>query len=115
MTRRALNRSLAALPLALAGCAGEPASAPGERPLAPHRGRLSQSRPAARSRAAISATGRASSCAASTDRDEVALPAGHVLPEAEALDGVVNRRSDGDRLTWLGHASFLLRLDGRTS
>jgi L-ascorbate metabolism protein UlaG (beta-lactamase superfamily) len=47
-------------------------------------------------------------------RGEVALPDGHVLPQAEALDGVVNRRGDGDRLTWLGHASFLLRLDGRT-
>ncbi len=48
------------------------------------------------------------------DRSAVELPAGHVLPVAEALDGVFNRRSDGDRLTWLGHASFLLRLDGRT-
>jgi L-ascorbate metabolism protein UlaG (beta-lactamase superfamily) len=35
-----------------------------------------------------------------------------VLPEAEVLDALVSRRGDGDRLTWLGHASFLLRLDG---
>ena len=27
---------------------------------------------------------------------------------------MVNGRGDHDRLTWLGHASFLLRLDGRT-
>jgi N-acyl-phosphatidylethanolamine-hydrolysing phospholipase D len=47
-------------------------------------------------------------------RGEVALPDGHVLPQAEAIEGVFKRRSDGDRLTWLGHASFLLRLDGRT-
>jgi L-ascorbate metabolism protein UlaG (beta-lactamase superfamily) len=46
-------------------------------------------------------------------RDEVPLPEGHVLSQAEALDGVLDRRGDGDRLTWLGHASFLLRLDGR--
>ncbi len=49
-----------------------------------------------------------------TDRSAVALPDGHVLPVAEAVDGVFNRQSDRDRLTWLGHASFLLRLDGRT-
>jgi N-acyl-phosphatidylethanolamine-hydrolysing phospholipase D len=49
-----------------------------------------------------------------TGRSEVALPDRHMLPLAEAVDGVFNRRSDGDCLTWLGHASFLLRLDGRT-
>lgn len=43
---------------------------------------------------------------------EVALPAGHVLPEAETLR--LLGRENGDSLTWLGHASFLIRLDGRT-
>ncbi len=47
-------------------------------------------------------------------RDEVELPDGHVLPQAEALAGIVDGRGDRDRLTWLGHASFVLRLDGRT-
>jgi N-acyl-phosphatidylethanolamine-hydrolysing phospholipase D len=47
-------------------------------------------------------------------RGGVPLPDGHVLPQAEVLAGVVDGRGDGDRLTWLGHASFLLRLDGRT-
>ncbi len=45
-------------------------------------------------------------------RAAVAVPEGHVLPGSEAMDGVFNRRSDDDRLTWLGHSSFLLRLDG---
>jgi hypothetical protein len=45
-------------------------------------------------------------------RAAVAVPEGHVLPGSEAIDGVFNRRSDADRLTWLGHSSFLLRLDG---
>jgi N-acyl-phosphatidylethanolamine-hydrolysing phospholipase D len=45
-------------------------------------------------------------------RAAVAVPEGHVLPGSEAMDGVFNRRSDADRLTWLGHSSFLVRLDG---
>jgi N-acyl-phosphatidylethanolamine-hydrolysing phospholipase D len=47
-------------------------------------------------------------------RGEVELPVGHVLPQAEALAGIADGRGDHDRLTWLGHASFLLRLDSRT-
>ncbi len=45
-------------------------------------------------------------------RAAVAVPEGHVQPASETMDGVFNRRSDADRLTWLGHSSFLLRLDG---
>jgi N-acyl-phosphatidylethanolamine-hydrolysing phospholipase D len=47
-------------------------------------------------------------------RSEVELPKGHVLPQTEALAGIAGGRGDRDRLTWLGHASFLLRLEGRT-
>jgi N-acyl-phosphatidylethanolamine-hydrolysing phospholipase D len=47
-------------------------------------------------------------------RGEVELPNGHVLPQTEALAGIADGRGDRDRLTWLGHASFLLRLEGRT-
>lgn len=42
-----------------------------------------------------------------------ALPAGHVLSEAEALRGIEAARGR-DSVTWLGHASFLIRLEGRT-
>jgi L-ascorbate metabolism protein UlaG (beta-lactamase superfamily) len=41
------------------------------------------------------------------------LPAGHVLSEAEALAGLAAAGSC-DSVTWLGHASFLIRLSGRT-
>ena len=42
----------------------------------------------------------------------VAVPAAHVLPAAEALAGL--RTVDGtDSVTWLGHASFLLRMSGK--
>ena len=87
---------------------------PRRAPLAPHRGRLSQpaGQPGARRR--LRRLDELLPAPLRPIASEVALPAGHVLPAAEALDGVVDRRSDGDRLTWLGHASFLLRLDGRT-
>ena len=41
-----------------------------------------------------------------------ALPAGHVLDEAAALAGLA-AFGEQDTLTWLGHACFLIRLDGR--
>lgn len=42
-----------------------------------------------------------------------ALPPGHVRPEREVLAGF-DRPDRPDALLWLGHASFLLRLAGRT-
>ena len=42
-----------------------------------------------------------------------ALPDGHVLPTETALAGIA-AAGDRDSVTWLGHASFLLRLGGRT-
>ena len=112
LTRRALARGLATLPLALAGCtsadpgaAGRPYhhTADGFRnpPGSPERGgdfgdwvsflfrRLGRRSP------------------------EVVLPDGHVLPTAEVHAGI-NGQNGADSLTWLGHASFLIRLDGCT-
>ncbi len=42
-----------------------------------------------------------------------AIPAGHVLDEDEALAGLAATGTQ-DSATWLGHACFLLRLDGMT-
>ncbi len=42
-----------------------------------------------------------------------ALPAGHVRPEREVL-GTLSGPERPDGFTWLGHASFLIRLAGRT-
>lgn len=41
------------------------------------------------------------------------LPSGHVLP-AERVHAGLAEHADRDALTWLGHASFLIRLAGRT-
>jgi N-acyl-phosphatidylethanolamine-hydrolysing phospholipase D len=112
VTRRALNRGLAALPLALAGCASERAQPAADAPWH-HTADGFRNPPGSPERGGDFGDWSSFFLRRFTDRDEVALPAGHVLPAAEAQDGVANRRNDGDRLTWLGHASFLLRLDGR--
>ena len=46
-------------------------------------------------------------------RPAIALPAGHVLAPADVRAGI-DGQNGADSLTWLGHASFLIRLDGRT-
>ncbi len=112
LTRRALARSLAALPLTLVGCASAETDLPGRPyhhtadgfrnpPGSPERGgdfgdwagfflrRLGGGAP------------------------EVTLPDGHVLAAADVHAGL-NGQNGADSLTWLGHASFLIRLDGRT-
>ncbi len=112
LTRRTLARGLAALPLALGGCAGDAGvqdgrpyhhTANGFRnpPGSPERGgdfgdwasfffrRLGRPAP------------------------EVVLPDDHVLPLAGVHAGM-SAQNGADSLTWLGHASFLIRLDGRT-
>ncbi len=45
-------------------------------------------------------------------RDKPIMPAGHVIPEAEAL--VQYHRHGDDSIAWLGHASFLIRSGGLT-
>ena len=112
LTRRMLTRGLAALPLALTGCAtGETSqagrpwhhTADGFRnpPGSPQRAgdfgdwanfffrRLGQRAP------------------------EVVVPDGHVLATSDVHAGL-SGQNGADSLTWLGHASFLIRLDGRT-
>ncbi len=110
--RRALARGLALLPLALAAGTGRPARAAG----GPwhHTADGFRNPPGSPARGGDFGDWSSFFWRRLISRDEVALPDGHVVPPAEALDGALNRRGDRDRLTWLGHASFLLRLDGRT-
>lgn len=47
--------------------------------------------------------------------ERVEVPPGHVLPEREALAQLAAAVAHGpDSLTWLGHASFLIRTGGKT-
>jgi L-ascorbate metabolism protein UlaG (beta-lactamase superfamily) len=43
--------------------------------------------------------------------DSVEVPAGHALPQAEAL-AALRAMHGADSITWVGHASFLLRMSG---
>ena len=52
---------------------------------------------------------------ASREQTQPPAPAGHVLPREAAMAGLAAQQQRGDDgLTWLGHASFLLRLAGKT-
>ncbi|WP_341702875.1 MBL fold metallo-hydrolase [Ferrovibrio sp.] len=44
---------------------------------------------------------------------ETVPPDGHVLPRQDVLDGLA-RHANQDRLTWLGHVAFLMRIGGAT-
>ena len=114
LTRRSLNRRLAALPLALAGCASDPmATAPG-RPWH-HTDDGFRNPPGSPTRAGDFGDWASFFYRGLSRREAVPLPDGHVLPEAEVLAGLrTNGGSGGDSVTWLGHAAFLIRIAGRT-
>jgi N-acyl-phosphatidylethanolamine-hydrolysing phospholipase D len=112
LTRRALARGLAALPLGLAGCTSADPGAPG-RPYH-HTADGFRNPPGSPERGGdfgdwtsflFRRLGRGS--------PDVVLPNGHVLPTAEVHAGI-DGQNGADSLTWLGHASFLIRLDGCT-
>ncbi|MBE7636048.1 MBL fold metallo-hydrolase [Sneathiella sp. P13V-1] len=48
-------------------------------------------------------------------REIVDIPEGHIIPQDKAANDVKSRLEDGaDFITWLGQASFLIRMNGRT-
>lgn len=111
LTRRALHRRLGALPLALAGCAGDLAGEDAPRPWH-HTADGFRNPPGSPERGGDFGDWTGFFVRRFTERVEVALPDRHVLPEAEVRDGFA-RHNPIDALTWLGHASFLIQLDGR--
>lgn len=48
-----------------------------------------------------------------TSRKKVSLPPHHVIPENEALS-LLKTHENMNSITWLGHSSFLIRLQGKT-
>jgi N-acyl-phosphatidylethanolamine-hydrolysing phospholipase D len=113
LSRRALTRQLAAMPLALAGCAGPPPAGATGRPWH-HTAEGFRNPPGSPVRGGD--FGEWSSFfwrGFSRAPDAVRVPEGHVLAPAEVRAGL-HGQNGADAITWLGHASFLIRLDGIT-
>jgi L-ascorbate metabolism protein UlaG (beta-lactamase superfamily) len=108
-TRRTVNRWLAALPLVAASCAKAGEQVLDGKP-AHHTG-IGFRNPPGSPESGGDFGDWAGFFWRNTSRDGGAPPPDHVLPRQSVLDGLA---LGGDRLTWLGHASFLLRLAGKT-
>jgi L-ascorbate metabolism protein UlaG (beta-lactamase superfamily) len=103
---------LASLPVAVAGCAGEGARPTPDRPWH-HLADGFRNPQGSPVRGGDLGDWTAFYLRRFSDAKELAPPANHVLPADAVLAGLRRQRS-ADTLTWLGHASFLVRLDGRT-
>ena len=112
LSRRAFNRSLAALPLATTSCATETPEPGAARPWH-HTGAGFRNPQGSPPRGGDFGDWSSFFLRRFGRREPPALPAGHVLPHDEVAAGLERHRG-ADSLTWLGHASFLIRLDGRT-
>jgi N-acyl-phosphatidylethanolamine-hydrolysing phospholipase D len=112
MTRRSLARGLATMPLAMTGCASR-ATGPASQPYH-HTADGFRNPPGSPERGGDFGDWAGFFFRRFAQRpSEVTLPAGHVLAESEVHAGL-NGQNGADSVTWLGHASFLIRLDGRT-
>jgi L-ascorbate metabolism protein UlaG (beta-lactamase superfamily) len=112
LSRRAFNRGVAVLPLAAVGCVGE-ASKPAAGSPWHHTADGFRNPPGSPPRGGDFGDWT-SFFMRRFERSELpAVPDGHVLAADDALVGL-HRHRGTDSLTWLGHASFLIRLDGRT-
>ncbi len=108
-TRRAANRLIAALPFALSACATS-----SQRPLAAHHTANGfRNPPGSPEPGGDFGDWAGFFWRGATRGKDVALPEDHVLP-ADAIRAGMKDVGDRDCLTWLGHASFLLRLAGKT-
>jgi N-acyl-phosphatidylethanolamine-hydrolysing phospholipase D len=112
LSRRAFNRTLAALPLAATACATESAKPAAQRPWH-HTVAGFRNPPGSAPRGGDFGDWSSFFLRRFGRREPPVVPDGHVLPPHEVAAGL-HRHRGADRLTWLGHASFLIRLDGRT-
>jgi L-ascorbate metabolism protein UlaG (beta-lactamase superfamily) len=108
-TRRTVNRWLAALPLAVASCAAAGDRPSGGKPA--HHTDNGFRNPPGSPQSGGEFGDWAGFFWRNANRNGSPPPPDHVLPRERVLRGLA---LDGDRLTWLGHASFLLRLAGKT-
>jgi L-ascorbate metabolism protein UlaG (beta-lactamase superfamily) len=112
MSRREFNRSLTAVPLAVAGCATEDGAPMTDR-LWHHVSGGFRNPPGSRSRGGDFGDWTTFFLRQFGRTEQAMVPAGHVLPP-DAVQAGLQRHAGSDSVTWLGHASFLIRLDGRT-
>jgi len=112
LTRRTLARGLAVLPFALSGCASG-ADVPENMPYH-HTANGFRNPPGSPTRGGDFGDWTSFFVRRLVrPAPEVIVPDDHVLAAAEVHAGM-DGQNGADSLTWLGHASFLIRLDGRT-
>jgi L-ascorbate metabolism protein UlaG (beta-lactamase superfamily) len=112
VTRRGFNQGMIVLPFALAGCVTEDAQPLPERPWH-HTASGFRNPPGSPVRGGAFGDWASFYVRRFGETKELTLPDGHVLPP-DAVAAGLDRQRAADSLTWLGHASFLIRLDGRT-
>lgn len=110
LTRRTINRLLASLPFALGACASAAERAGGDRPW--HHTADGFRNPPGSPESGGDFGDWAGFFWRNANRSgDAAPPPDHALSKEATLAGL---ERVGDRLTWLGHACFLLRLGGKT-
>jgi N-acyl-phosphatidylethanolamine-hydrolysing phospholipase D len=111
LSRRALNRVLGLLPFALAGCAADSVGEDAARPW--HHGPDGfRNPPGSPPRGGDFGDWFRFFTRNLGGRPSIEVPEGHVLDPAEVEAGLT-AHNPIDALTWLGHASFLIQIDGR--
>src|SRR5690606_18851240 len=113
ISRRQFNRSLMATPLLLAGCATEDAAPMPDGPWHHVAGGF-RNPPGSPARGGDFGDWTSFFLRRFRAADQPEVPDGHVLPTEAVLAGLERHGRVADSVPWLGHASFLLRLDGRT-
>lgn len=110
LTRRTVNRLLGGLPFLVAACATSSERALAGRP-EHHTANGFRNPPGSPDGGGDFGDWAGFFWRGATRGQDVTLPPDHVLPRDEVMAGL---KGDGDRITWLGHASFLVRLAGKT-